>query len=495
MQIVKKLLVNSLGCEKRIALLESGKLAEIFYERDSVEVSVSNIYKGTVTRVLPGMNSAFVDIGTGRSAFLFGGDVFDGSQQGGSDDVQKNQTPIEKLLSEGQQIVVQVSKEPLGSKGPRVTMHLTLPGKYLVFMPQYFHIGVSRRIESEEERERLKSIADSWQVKDGGVILRTAAEGVPSDLLAEDLEKLRSLWKQVEKEKLHNPSPSCIYSDLNLPQRILRDLNGETISEVIVDDEKTFKSMESFVQKSPWTNKPNVRIYQDRMPLFDVFGIEVDIGRALLKKVDLPSGGHLVIDQTEALTSIDVNTGRYVGKANATETILKTNLEAVVGTVEQLRIRNIGGIIIVDFIDMEDPMHRERVYKAIVEELKVDRARTNVLQISELGLIEMTRKRTADSLERQLTDFCPLCDGSGRVRSLRTDAYDLLREIRRTVIQTQLQKLSVVIRSDLKSYIDHHLQDLLEGTCKDFQIELEFEISKIKPEQLRQTSYEVLGAE
>ena len=489
----KRILINCLGKEKRIALLESGMLAELFYEKSSRKGIVSNIYKGIVTRVLPGMNSAFIDIGLERAAFLFGGDVYDGTTTPNAEDPHHNTIPIENVLQDGQEVIVQVSKEPLGTKGPRVTMHLTLPGKYLVYMPQYHHIGISRRIEDEQERNRLKEIADKWEKESSGVILRTAAQGVSEELLESDLQHLKAIWEQVEKNLVYTRPPNCIYSDLSLPQRVLRDLDGETIDEVIVDNEEICKEIQNFVDRSPWKQRPVVRLYKDKMPLFDVFGIEVDIGRALQKKVELPSGGHLVIDQTEALTSIDVNTGRFVGKANAKDTILKTNLEAVVATVEQLRIRNIGGIIIVDFIDMEDLEHRQKIYEAILEQLKTDRARTNVLQISELGLIEMTRKRTADSLERQLTHFCPLCEGRGRVRSLQTEAFDLLREIKRTALQTQQARFKVYVREDIKSFIEKNEAELLEKICQEFNIEIEFEISGIKPEDVRLPSYEVVG--
>ncbi|MEZ4743596.1 MAG: Rne/Rng family ribonuclease [Bdellovibrionota bacterium] len=501
----KKIIINHNSSEIRAALIENGKLIELFIERRTTHSIVGNIYKAIVTRVLPGMNSAFLDIGDQRSAFLFGGDVIDTNKPIPerideendilSDNIKANEVtiPIEKNLREGQQVYVQVSKDPLGSKGPRVTGNLTIAGRYLVLTPYSSHIGISRRIELEEERLRLKKLLESILPKDIGVIVRTAARGATKEELINDINFLKQTWSNIRKSMPLAKAPSLLHSDLDLTNKIIRDLYEDSINSIVVDDEEVYKSLQKFL----WTNLPTasdaLELYNQEKPIFDEFDIEFDIAKALSKRVDLPSGGYLIIEQTEALTSIDVNTGKFVGKANAQETILKTNLEAINAICEQLRVRNIGGIIILDFIDMESLINRDLIYDQLLEALKADRARTNILRISELGLIQMTRKRTSDSLERSITVPCPHCNGSGIVRSIQTEAYDLLREIQRISLQTHQKSIKVRVRSDIKDWILNQEKDLYKKLIIEKNLEVEFLPNQLDIELLREPAFEVFA--
>lgn len=495
----KQLVINVNLAETRIALLENGNMAEIFIERIHDQGIVGNIFKGIVTRVLPGMNSAFVDIGLDKSAFLFGGDVWDPEQDknhlplpvDGEDKRLADRRPIEKILRDGQEIIVQVAKEPLGTKGPRVTMYQTIPGRFLVLMPNFSHIGISRRIEDEAERERLKLIVESMVPDSAGVIIRTAAIGIEEEVLRKDLEYLISLWHQLKKAISVSRAPSLLHKDLDVVQKVTRDLYSHDINNIVIDDHDTYLQLGSFLKATIPGAYEKLSLYTEQTPIFDVHGVEIDIGRALQERVELPSGGYLIIEQTEALTTLDVNTGRFVGKANARHTILSTNIEAAKKVVEQLRIRNIGGIIIVDFIDMEDPLDRELIYDTLLEELKTDRARTNVLRVSELGLVQMTRKRTSESLERRLLTACPFCDGKGRVRSTETEAYDLMREIHRYHIQTGCSKMKVRVRPEIREWIKQKGKDLFEQLRNLYQIEVKFDETQLNQILLREPAYEV----
>ena len=495
----KQLIINVNLAETRIALLENGNMAEIFIERVHDQGIVGNIFKGIVTRVLPGMNSAFVDIGLDKSAFLFGGDVWDPEHEktalslseDGDDKKLADKRPIEKVLRDGQEIIVQVAKEPLGTKGPRVTMYQTIPGRFLVLMPNFSHIGISRRIEQEEERERLKQIVEGMVPEGAGVIIRTAAIGVEEEVLQKDLAYLIKLWHQLEKAISVSRPPSLLHKDLDVVQKVTRDLYSHDINNIIIDDHDTYDQLGSFLKATIPGAYQKLSLYTDQTPIFDVYGVEIDIGRALGERVELPSGGYLIIEQTEALTSFDVNTGRFVGKANARHTILSTNIEAAKKVVEQLRIRNIGGIIIVDFIDMEDPVDRELIYDTLLEELKADRARTNVLRVSELGLVQMTRKRTSESLERRLLTACPFCDGKGSIRSTETEAYDLLREIHRHHIQTGCTKMKVRVRPEIREWIEKKGREFFEQLKNLYQIDVKFEKTQLNQILLREPAYEV----
>lgn len=423
--IQKQLIINAGFSQTRVALLENNRLAEIFYEFAYGGPAVGSIYKGIVTRVLPGMNSAFVDIGLEKAAFLYGGDVCDEEalkrdldEDGESDVGESAPRPIGEVLHEGQSIVVQVAKSALGSKGPRLTMHITLPGRYLVYLPYVSHIGVSRRIEDEQEKQRLRELVAPLVPEGAGVIVRTAAQGVDAELLARDLGYLRALSQQLHRSLAACKAPSLAFRELDLMQKTLRDLYSDEISAVVIDEREAFIRLGKFCDEVMPEASSRLQYYSGTAPIFDAYNIEGDINRALGKRIELPSGGYLVIEQTEALTTFDVNTGRFVGKANAQQTIFTTNREAISKIVEQLRVRNIGGIIVVDFIDMEDVESQDKLFVALQEELKKDRARTHVLPFSEFGLVQITRKRTSDSLERLLMTTCSHCNGSGRVKKV-----------------------------------------------------------------------------
>ena len=437
------LVVNADGPETRVALIDKGILAELYIERRKERGIVGNIYKGRVVRVLPGMQAAFVDIGVEKAAFLYVADVRGGSDpkslfedEEERDDEGAEERPvrgqkIEELLKEGQEVMVQVAKEPMGTKGARVTSYVSLPGRHLVLMPNVDHIGVSRRIGTEKERKRLRDVVEQNRPKGAGFIVRTVAEGASEKELKDDMDFLTKLWREVVK-KLERAKPaSLLYSDLDLLLRTVRDNLTNDIEKLIVDSRPEFERVQKFVQAFMPEYQGRIELYEGNEPIFDGFGIEGEVERALERKVWLKSGGSLVIDEGEALTAIDVNTGKFVGKRNLEETITKNNLEACREVADQLRLRNIGGIIVVDFIDMDNQANREKVFRAFSEALKDDRARSNVSKISELGLVEMTRKRTRESLARKLTEPCFYCEGKGYLKSKTTICYEILRELRR----------------------------------------------------------------
>jgi len=447
-----EILINVNSGETRVALLESGVLVEIYLERTSDQGISGNIYKGRVVRVLPGMQAAFVDIGLDKAAFLYVTDVhqdFDDleilmrSREDDGSDISLSEeeealdldTPfqIEDLLHESQEVLVQVSKEPLGTKGARITSHISLPGRHLVLMPMVDHIGVSRRIEIEAERWRLREIIQQIKPPGCGLIVRTASEGKGETELRQDLDFLMKMWNNIQKRKATSPLPSLVHKDLDITLRAIRDLFTQDVERVVIDSEEECRKIMDFCETFMPQLKSSVEFYNKEDPLFDYFGIEMEIGRALGRKVWLKSGGYIVIEMTEALTVVDVNTGRYVGKRNLEDTILKTNLEAVKEIAYQLRLRNIGGIIIIDFIDMEKESSREKVFQALTEALKRDKSKTNILKISELGLVEMTRKRTRESLGRILSERCFYCEGRGFLKSRSAICQEILREIQRDI--------------------------------------------------------------
>lgn len=495
----KQLIINVNPTETRLALLEQGDMSEIFIERCNEQGLVGNIYKGIVTRVLPGMNSAFVDIGLDKSAFLFGGDVLDAQKSESSlsleDHKKIEKRPIEVLVKDGQEIVVQISKEPLGTKGPRVTTYLTIPGRYLVLMPNFSHIGISRRIEDEAERQRLKDIVEDLIPGESGLIVRTAAVGIEENLLRRDIEDLLQSWKRLEKAISASKPPSFLYKDIDIIHKVTRDLYSNDIREIVVDDQDSYIQLGNFLQECIPEAREKLVYYQEKTPIFDVYGIEIDIGRALNNRVELPSGGYLIIEQTEALTSFDVNTGKFVGKVNAQQTILSTNIEAAKKIVEQLRIRNIGGIIILDFIDMESLVDREQVYNILLESLRCDRARTNVLKISDLGLVQMTRKRTSESLERRLLETCPHCEGRGYVKSTETEANELMREIMRFHALTGSHKFKVKVRKEIEKWIEEKSRKFFETMASEHGIDITIENAQLNRKLLREASFEVWNTE
>jgi ribonuclease G len=440
----KQILINSSPWEVRVALLEDTTLAELHFERPAERGIGGNVYKGRVTRVLPGMQAAFVDIGLPKAAFLHVSDLraaqalppeVAGEDVGDPDDVEEgaepgvNGGPIETRLQKGEEILVQIAKEPIGTKGARVTTHVSLPGRYLVLTPGSERIGISRRIEDAEERERLRAICAAERPEEGGLIVRTACEGATKKDIQRDVRFLSRLWQRVRRTAEAAPSPALIHADLDIALRFVRDAFTTDIERLTVDTADDHARLLDFVRAFMPRLATRVHHYQGATPLFEQHGVETKLARALERRVWLKSGGYLIFDQTESLTTVDVNTGRYVGKTDQDETVLRTNLEAALQVVQQLRLRNIGGIIVIDFIDMERLADRKKVFDALQEAARLDKARTNILRISELGLVQMTRKRTRESLEQSLTVPCPDCSGLGRIRSLEMLASAALRRL------------------------------------------------------------------
>ena len=438
--------INATQEETRVAVLENKIVTELFVDRTKKKDFVGEIYKGKVVKVLPGMQAAFVDIGLDRAAFMHVSDLSMGTEPGDtlvdSDEDEKGpdlprprrQTarPIEQLLQEGQELLAQISKGPIGTKGPRVTSYTSLPGRFLVFMPNVDHIGVSRRIANDEERTRLKEIMRRIRRPEYGYIVRTVCEGVPEEDLRSDVEFLSVLWEDILKKYDQESAPVLLHSDLNLTLRVVRDLFTKKVDRLLIDSKQDYEEVKTFVRRYLPEQTSRVHHYDKREEgLFDFLGIELEIARALSRKVWLKSGGHIVIDHTEAMTVIDVNTGRFVGKRDQEETILKTNLEAAKEIAYQVKLRGIGGIIIIDFIDMERERNREKVYQAIVEAMSSDKAQTRISRISDLGLIEISRERVREDLLRTLSDICSDCEGRGYTKSAMTVVYDIFREIRR----------------------------------------------------------------
>ncbi|HIQ40344.1 MAG TPA: ribonuclease G [Sulfurivirga caldicuralii] len=443
------LLVNITPREQRVAWVDNGMAQEVWVERTSQRGLVGNIYWGRVQRVLPGMQAAFIDIGLARAAFLYVADVYR------PEDTPESE-PIEKLLQPGQWVMVQVTKNPLGSKGARVSMQISLPSRLLVYMPGQKVIGVSQKIEDEAERARLRELLcaiPEIEQAQGGFIVRTVAEGAQLMELRADLLYLMKLWEQISARVKGLTRPTCIYEELPLYLRVLRDTPAEQIEQVLVDSRETLAKMQEFARIYVPQLVELMQHYEGERPIFDLYNVEDAISQALEKRVPLKSGGYLVIDQTEALTTIDVNTGAFVGHKNLEETIYKTNMEATSAIARQLRLRNLGGMIIIDFIDMQEQQHREHVLEALKRALSRDRAKTTVNDFSPLGLLEMTRKRTRESLERTLCQPCPICEGRGTVKTPQTVAYEIFREITRMARQFDVQQYRVIASEAVVSYI------------------------------------------
>jgi ribonuclease G len=447
--VAKQILINAAPWETRVALLDDTTLAELHIERRAERGIAGNVYKGKVVRVLPGMQAAFVDIGLEKAAFLHASDLAapelppevaredDAAELVEAPPVPPREIrPIEERLQKGHEVLVQVSKEPMGSKGARVTAHVSLPGRYLVYMPGTQHIGISRRIEDAAERDRLREIVESERPEEGGLIVRTACEGVTKREIHDDVRFLTRLWGRLQKHAATLAAPALVHSDLDLALRTVRDLFTSDIDRLAIDNDDDFHRVLEFVTGLMPRLASRVHRYEGVTPIFDQHGVESKIARALERRVWLKSGGYLIFDQTESLTTVDVNTGRYVGKKDQEETVFRTNLEAAKQVVQQLRLRNIGGIIVIDFIDMEKTANRKKVFDTLQEAVRKDKARSNVLRISELGLVQMTRKRTRESLEQLLTSPCPHCQGTGRVRSVEALAYDALRRVQREAVGT-----------------------------------------------------------
>ncbi|MCF6765404.1 ribonuclease G [Thiotrichales bacterium 19S3-7] len=434
LQIRAEILMNVAPYETRVAIIENGVFQEVHIERENQRGLVGNIYKGKITRVLPGMQAAFVDIGLERSGFLHVSDVMPFcSDESDIIDLNSSEADVRNWLRDGQEILVQVMKDPLGTKGARLTSHLSLASRFLVYMPDLDHIGVSLRIEDEAERERLQEVMKEALASQEprGFIVRTASEGEIAKDLNRDINFLQRLWQDILDMAQTVTTPGLVYEDLPLDIRTLRDYVSDQVDKIRVDNLDTFSRLCHFADKFVPGIRERLSYYAGEDPIFDMYGIEEELSRALDRKVSLKSGGYLIIDQTEAMTTIDVNTGGYVGMINLEETIFKTNLEAARAIGRQLRLRNLGGIIIIDFIDMTDQEHREKVIEALESALARDYAKTKFTQLSELGLVEMTRKRTQESLAQYLCEPCPVCQSRGSIKTIQTVCYEIFREIQR----------------------------------------------------------------
>jgi ribonuclease G len=482
--------------------MENARLLEIQIERVRERSMVGSICKGRVLRVLPGMQAAFVDIGLEKAAFLPGSDlsllsadeyalnesaveVGEVASAGAAETVvveppsapparrTRPVAPIEERLQKGEDIIVQISKEPIGSKGARVTSNISLPGRYLVYLPLSRQIGVSRRIASDEERQRLREAVEAVAPESGGIIIRTACEGVSKREIQSDLRLLRKLWTRLSRKATTLPAPTILHQELDVVLRTMRDLSASDVTRVVVDNRRDYQRILDFIEEVMPRWRPRVELYELVEPIFERYGIEAQIAKALERKVWLKSGGYIVIDHTEALTAIDVNTGRFVGKTDHHDTALRTNLEAARVIVDQLRLRNIGGLIVIDFIDMENGEHRKAVLSALTEALKGDKARANIVGLSELGLVEMTRQRTRESLTQRLCEPCRTCGQRGLIKGVDTIAYEVLRRIRReAAMNAPVQQVVVDLHPSVAGFLQQHEPAALRELERELSIQV-----------------------
>lgn len=503
--MARELIVNITPFETRAVLLENRTPIEIFIERESSLENIGNIYKGKVLRILPGMQSAFIDIGLEKAAFLYVKDLapysvmeedpFDGYVEDidTTSDIysQIQNVPnlrIQDILKEGQEILVQTEKCPVGTKGARVTTNIAIPGRYLVLMPYAEHIGVSRKIQDENERERLKSILEEINNTKMGFIIRTAAEGKNKIELQRDLNYLTRLWEYIKNKRNSQSAPSIIYQELELPFRLVRDLPSEEIGKIIVDNQEVYIKLNNYIREFWPEESITVDYYHDEQPLFDKYGVELEISKALDRYIWLKSGGYIVIDETEALTIIDVNTGKFVGKDNLETTILQTNMEAAKEIPYQLRLRNIGGIIIVDFIDMQDPKNKEKVFKLFESECMRDRTKIFLNPMSDLGLVELTRKRTRNSLSKILGETCPCCEGKGFILSKKTVCNEIFRELLKSLNKHGVSKAIIKVGQELGDLFFGEEKRIIEKVKDLTKKEVIIEITP----QLQWHQYEIL---
>jgi ribonuclease G len=523
--MTKEMIISSSTHETRVAIFEDDQVAEVFIERERQRGVVGNLYKGRVSKVLPGMQSAFVDLGLERDGFLYVTDVvatFEELDRFETDDEEPNaggvggQSPrpqnqgssrgrrerekgpepkIEDLLKEGQEIIVQVAKEPLGTKGARLTSHATMPGRFLVFMPTVDHIGVSRKIDSREERARLRGIVREFREQHGlpgGMIIRTAAAGRPKEDILADLNYFHRVWTEIRQKSESSRAPAVVYREQSLVAKLLRDLLTDEYSAIRIDNEQEFRRVLELVERIMPSLAPRVKWYDKGFPIFEEYGVQAEIDRALRSKVWLKSGGSIVINQTEALVAIDVNTGRYVGKKTAgrlEDTILKTNLEAVKEIVRQIRLRDLGGIIVLDFIDMEEKKNRQKVFQMVEQELRKDRSPSKALQVSDFGLVIITRKRVKQSLERVLTEPCPYCAGSAVIKSSSTICYEILSEVKK--ISADLNGQSLVLR--VNPDIARALREEERAVFKDLKQSVGREIAVRSDLQLHHEQFDLMA--
>ncbi len=537
----KEMIISSTEHDTRVAILEDDQVVEIFIERERSRGVVGNVYKGRVSKVLPGMQSSFVDVGLERDAFLYVSEVvntveeFERLESGDEDDEvapapepqpvsgedgespdaarpaearterrgrdrsdsrdrDRPQPKIEDLLKEGQEVLVQVVKEPLGTKGARLTSHVTMPGRFLVFMPTVDHVGVSRKIESREERARLRGIVREFREEHGftgGVIIRTAAGGRSKEDIVSDLSYFHQVWTEIRQKMESRRPPAVLFQEQSLVTKLLRDLLTEDYTAIRIDDEAEHRRVVALVQRIMPNLLPRVKLYTKEYPIFEEYGVQAEIDKALRSKVWLKSGGYLVINQTEALVAIDVNTGRYVGKRTGRleDTIVKTNLEAVKEIVRQIRLRDLGGIIVLDLIDMEEKKNRQKVFQEVEKELRKDRSPSKALQVSDFGLVIVTRKRVKQSLERQLTEPCPYCSGSGTIKSSSTICFEILTELRK--IGPDLDGRGVVLR--VNPDIARALKEEESAVLRDLQQSLGKPVT-IKPDaHLHHEQFDVMA--
>jgi ribonuclease G len=506
----KEMIVSSNGHETMVAILEDDLVAEIFVERERHRGVVGNVYKGRVSKVLPGMQSSFIDLGLERDGFLYVADVIDtlvefdklagdDDDEGGGnangngskprperDRQDRPQQKIEELLKEGQEIVVQVVKEPLGTKGARLTSHVTMPGRFLVFMPTVDHIGVSRKIESREERARLRGIVREFREAHGftgGVIIRTAAGGRPKEDILGDLDAFHKIWTEMRQRNESSRAPAVLFQEQSIVARLLRDLLTEDFQAIRIDNAQEYRRVLELIERIMPSLAPKVKLYSKPYPIFDEYGVQAEIDKALKSKVYLKSGGSIVINQTEALVAIDVNTGRFVGKKTSgrlEDTIVKTNLEAVKEIVRQIRLRDLGGIIVLDLIDMEDKKNRQKVYQAVEQELRKDRSPSKALQVSDFGLVIVTRKRVKQSLERVLTEPCPYCAGTGVIKSSSTICYEILNEVKKVGPDINGHRLLLRVNPDIARALKEEeagvLRDLRQSIGKDVTVKADVQL-------------------
>src|SRR5688572_7395027 len=540
--MTKEMIVSSSAHETRVAILEDDQVAEIFIERERSRGVVGNIYKGRVSKVLPGMQSAFVDLGLERDGFLYVTDVVPAFEElerfeteeedaaagttppaGGNGDAgQRRDRPssaggrrdasslrgqgrgerdrgpepkIEELLKEGQEIIVQVAKEPLGTKGARLTSHATMPGRFLVFMPTVDHVGVSRKIESREERSRLRGIVREFREQTGfagGLIIRTAAAGRAKEDIVSDLSYFHKVWTDIRQKAEGSRAPAVVYQEQSLVAKLLRDLLTDDYSAIRIDNDLEYRRVLELIERIMPSLAGKVKLYEKEFPIFEEYGVQAEIDKALRSKVWLKSGGSIVINQTEALVAIDVNTGRYVGKKTAgrlEDTILKTNLEAVKEIVRQIRLRDLGGIIVLDFIDMEEKKNRQKVFQTVEQELRKDRSPSKALQVSDFGLVIITRKRVKQSLERVLTEPCPYCSGSGVIKSSSTICYEILSEVKK--VGSELNGHHVLLR--VNPDIARALNEEESAVLKDLKQSLGREIAIRADVQLHHEQFDLMA--
>ncbi len=495
-----EIVINAEKGETRVALIERSNFSELHIERHKDRSVVGSVIKGRVTRVLPGMQAAFVDIGLDKAAFLYAGDYFENgfAPTAAETDAPKKpqrrgrrngrQVPkIDTLLREGQEIVVQIAKAPIGTKGARIISHISIPGRHLVLTPWSNRVGVSRRIDSDRERKRLREIVDRLRPPELGFIIRTAGDGVREADLEADIRYLATIWKSIAARNTRTQAPAALYEEPSLPLRMIRDFANSETKRIVVDAKASYDGIQEFVEKYVASPRPRIEHYRGQEPIFDAFALEAQIQANLGRKVFLKSGGSLVVDKGEALTAIDVNTGRYVGKRDLEETVFKTNLEAVKEVVNQLRFRNIGGLIIIDLIDMESATHRDKVYRALREALRGDKARTNILKISELGLVEMTRKRTRESLVEALCEPCSYCEGRGYVLSSESVAFRVLREIRKDLPRFCGRKIALSVAPQVAEELLRSASEILAELGEELGREIEI---RARP-SLHQEQFEV----